>query len=166
MKYLVTGITGAGKTSVSNELRKLGFTAYDGDKRTGLGRWVDGNDKPVRVPARLTRDWIERHHWNWDESHIKRLLSQHQTVFICGSSSNVDKFYSCFDKVYLLSVSQQTMKNRLNARSYGFGKFKQEQQLALAWHEWFEKHHRNLGATIIDANQPLKSVIDDLLKQL
>ncbi|MDB5160665.1 MAG: hypothetical protein JWO96_45 [Candidatus Saccharibacteria bacterium] len=166
MKYLITGISAAGKTTMAVLLRKQGHTTYDGDRISGLGHWVDSSAKPVKVPPRLTVDWMRRHYWNWEQEQVDRLLKSDATVFICGTSSNIKDFYPLFDKVFFLSISQETLKKRLDSRSSGFGKFKQEKVMALEWHDWFEGHHKALATTVIDANLPKQIVLKQILDQL
>lgn len=163
MKYLITGVSASGKTTVASLLRKHGYTVYDGDKVSGLGHWVDSAGKSVKVPPRLTSDWIRRHSWNWERKHIERMLETDKTVFLCGASSNSEEFYPLFDKVFLLSIDTDTMKKRLNSRASGFGKFKQEQALAVEWHSWFENHHKPMVTAVIDANRSKQAVLDQII---
>ena len=77
MHVLITGMSGAGKSSLVLELRKRGYVAYDADN--------DGFSEP-RQNGR----------WGWRAEQVAELLarSQGQLLFFAGCSEERASFHS------------------------------------------------------------------------
>jgi broad-specificity NMP kinase len=108
--YLIEGVSGTGKTSVCNELRRRGYhsingdreLAYQGDPRTG---------KPLDGFAH------EHHIWNVDRVRTLVADKSHAASFFCGGSRNFASFIDLFDGVFVLEVDLDTLNQRLAERS-------------------------------------------------
>ena len=66
----VTGISGAGKSAVLQELRRRGYEAFGVDE-DGYGRWLDGRTGqgrtyPVENEALDPHEWYADHDWVLD----------------------------------------------------------------------------------------------------
>jgi gluconate kinase len=153
--YLVEGLSGAGKSSVYEELIRRGYKAISTDRawkvhadpETGLAGGPSHYDAAV-----------------WDhQKAVKELESpEPDVVFVCGSSRNRDRFLPYFTKVFNLRIDDDTMRRRLEERTNNdFGKQPAEVELMLRLNRSDEKP---AGAIDVDATQPLRQVVDELLR--
>jgi dephospho-CoA kinase len=111
-KYLITGRQGSGKTTVIKQLQKLGYTAYNTDDLPNLTKLQDRETgETIEWPDGKV-DW-SRYAWNWQKPEIEKLLASDEIVFIGAVVSNQVDFYPMFDKVFVITVSVNTLKTRL-----------------------------------------------------
>jgi hypothetical protein len=83
-------------------------------------------------------------------------------LFVCGSSRNRDRFLPYFTKVFNLRIDDDTMRRRLDERTNNeFGKQPEEVELMLRLNRSGEKP---AGAIDVDATQPLRQVVDEVLR--
>ncbi len=138
--YLVEGLSGAGKSSVYEELVQRGYRAVSTD-----------------------RAW-KRAGSLWDEQKALGELEspEREVLFVCGSGRNRDRFLPCFTKIFNLRIDDDTMRRRLQERTNNdFGKQSEELELMLTLNRNDEKP---AGAIDIDATQPLDQVVDEILR--
>ena len=166
--YLIEGVSGAGKTSVAEELQRRGYHvvhgdrnfAYYGDPQTGA---------PVKLPAVIdnseTLAWAyARWIWPVDEVHALIADKTHAVTFFCGGARNWDKFIDGFDGVFILTLDAETLKGRVAHRGDDeFGGKPLELALVLRVLESGEGLPRQ-GVTI-DSTCPLGEVVDDILSK-
>lgn len=115
--YMITGRQGSGKTTVIKLLQQRGFTAYNTDdlpdvtklQNTTTGEVIAWPDGPV--------DWAT-YAWNWQKPQLLQLLAGDTTVFIGGVVSNQKDFYDLFDTVFVITVSENTLRARLEAHEH------------------------------------------------
>src|SRR5215208_3297743 len=153
--YLVEGLSGAGKSSVYEELIRRGYKAISTDRA-----WKFHADPETGRPGGPT------HHDNavWDQQKAVRELERPEpdVLFVCGSSRNRDRFLPYFTKVFNLRIDDDTMRRRLEERTNNdFGKDPEEVELMLRLNRSDEKP---AGAIDVDATQPLRQVVDELLR--
>ncbi|WP_426226661.1 AAA family ATPase [Pseudarthrobacter sp. DSP2-3-2b1] len=101
----VTGMSGAGKSTVLGELGRQGCETVD----TDYGFWCHDVDGDVV----------------WDEPKISSLLAKERggVLYLSGTVSNQGRFYDQFDAVVLLSAPHQVLFDRLATRTTnGYGK--------------------------------------------
>ena len=153
--YLVEGLSGAGKSSVYEELIRRGYKAISTDRawkyRAGPDTGLPGG--PPHHPNSL-----------WDQQKaVSELESREpEVLFVCGSSGNRDRFLRYFTKVFNLRIDDDTMRRRLQERTNNeFGKQPEELELMLRLNRSDEKP---AGAIDVDATQPLHHVVDELLR--
>jgi hypothetical protein len=153
--YLVEGLSGAGKSSVYEELIRRGYKAistdrawkYHGDPDTGL------LDRPIHY---------ENSMWDQQKAVSELESPEPKVLFVCGSSRNRDRFLPYFTKVFNLRIDDDTMRRRLQERTNNeFGKQPEEVELMLRLNRSDEKP---AGAIDVDATQPLHQVVDELLR--
>jgi hypothetical protein len=98
-RVLITGMSGARKSSVIEALGAQGYMAIDTD----------------------SDDWCEwrEQDWVWREDRIGALLDTELPthLFVSGCKSNQSKFYSCFDHVVLLISPIAVTFERIASRS-------------------------------------------------
>ena len=153
--YLVEGLSGAGKSSVYEELVRRGYTAISTDRA-----WAYSADPDTGLPGGPT------HHdnWMWDQQKaVSELESpEPEVLFVCGSSRNRDHFLPYFTKIFNLRIDDDTMRRRLQARTdddWPLGQEGVELMLKLN-----PSDEGPAGAIDVDATQPLNQVVDELLR--
>ncbi|MEJ2132858.1 MAG: AAA family ATPase, partial [Gammaproteobacteria bacterium] len=95
-RVLLTGMSGTGKSSVIDALRKRGFDAIDMDEPGWSARDLDGNQL-------------------WNESRLQSALdaAAHDVLFISGCAENQVKFYPQLTDIILLSAPREVLLERL-----------------------------------------------------
>lgn len=167
--YLVTGACGAGKSTVAHELIRVGLSALDGDNVPGLVEWFNvSSDQPVKYPRGIAdASWLKEHKHRWNPSLIQEIArpALHKNVFLCGISSNQERLYKNFHKVFLLSTEDAVLNQRMRDRNNGnnFGKIAEEREYVLSWHARFEQRNLEAGAIPINATLPLSQVLGGIL---
>jgi shikimate kinase len=93
-RVLLTGMSGAGKTTILTELRRRGHVT------------VDTDDEGWTLPDGL-----------WDEPRMARLLASTPDVVVSGTVDNQGRFYDRFDHVVLLSAPLDVLLERVARRT-------------------------------------------------
>jgi thymidylate kinase len=165
----VTGMSGAGKSSVCGELRRRGLDAHDTDE-DGISLWRHRTtDEVVERPDRAedrTDGWYAAHDWIMSRRRVEELAARAGggPVFLCGSPTNADDLADLYDTVVCLTVDEDTMRARIAGRSSDeFGGNEVELRMLLGWHARFEARYRNSGAVMVDATRPLRDVVEDVV---
>src|SRR3954469_12890025 len=153
--YLVEGLSGAGKSSVYEELIRRGHKAVSTDRA-----WKFHADPHTGPPGGP----IHHHNSMWDPQKAVCELErpEPEVLFVCGSSRNRDRFLPYFTEIFNLRIDDDTMRRRLQERTNNdFGKQPEEVELMLRLNRSDEQP---AGAIDIDATQPLEQVVDELLR--
>jgi hypothetical protein len=153
--YLVEGLSGAGKSSVYEELIRRGYKAISADRA-----WAYHADPDTGLPGGP----IRHHTFMWDQQKaVSELESpEPEVLFVCGSSRNRDRFLPYFTKIFNLRIDDDTMRRRLQARTDDDWPLGQEGvELMLTLNRSDEKP---AGAIDVDDTQPLHQVVDELLR--
>ena len=153
--YLIEGVSGTGKTSVCDELRRRGYHAIHGDRDLAYQ-----GDPETGEPL----DGLAHEHHIWDVDKVRALVADrsHAASFFCGGSRNFDRFIDLFDGVFVLEVDRETLNRRLAARPEGeWGGCASERDLIARLHATREDIPRN--AIPIDATAPISRVVDTIL---
>ena len=159
---LVLGVAGAGKSTLAGELSRRGLLAVDSDEV--LARWVDGEGRCVKYPAEPDSAWLAAHYWHWDGERLDALLREADgTPFMCGTALNIMDFIPHFDLVVLLELDIETMMRRVTSRSTVFGRSGATREWLIDWAPGFQRMVKQLGATVVDARLPAKTVADTVI---
>lgn len=155
-RILITGMSATGKSSVIDALRERGYRAVD-------------LDTPQWSEYRVLEEGAEAEaHWSWKEDRVETLLSTEDVdvLFVAGCAPNQGMFYPYFDRVVLLTASEQVTRNRLATRtSNNFGKTEDELIKVLADKSEFEERLEAGSDVVIETDtRPLDSVVDQILK--
>src|SRR3954469_20458182 len=150
--YLVEGLSGAGKSSVYEDLIRRGYKAISTDRA-----WKCPAEPANGLPGRPINSM-------WDQQKAVSELESPapEVLFVCGSSHNRDRFLPYFTKIFNLRIDDDTMRRRLQARTnndWPLGR--QGVELMLRLNRSGEKP---AGAIDVDATRPLDRVVDDLLR--
>ncbi len=162
--YLIEGVSGAGKTSVCQELCRRGYAAINGDRELAY----QGEPATGEETEGLDSEAEAQHKYHiWDVEKVKRLVANQddEATFFCGGSRNYKQFIDLFDKIFVLDVDAKTLNERLDSRpDDDWGKRKSERELILRLHT--TKEDTPSISIEIDATQPLVSVVDEVLSHV
>ena len=144
VRVLVTGMSGAGKTTVLDELRRRGHMTVDAD--------YDSWELPDGT---------------WDEQRVRQLLASNPDVIVSGTADNQRLFYDHFEHVVLLSAPLDVLLERVSTRTNNpYGRTPDQQAQIARYVDTVEPLLRR-GATLeFDGRRPapeLADVIEDLL---
>ena len=153
--YLVAGLSGAGKSSVYEELIRRGYKAISTDRA-----WAYHADPDTSLPGGP----ISHGTWMWDRQKAVRELEspEPEVLFVCGSSRNRDHFLPYFTKVFNLRIDDDTMRRRLEERTDDDWPLGQEGVDLML--ELNRSDEGPAGAIDLDATQPLNQVVEELLR--
>jgi shikimate kinase len=143
-RVLVTGMSGAGKTTVLDELRRRGHRTVDVD----YDDWVSPDG-------------------TWDESRMHALLASYADVVVSGTVPNQGRFYDQFEHVVLLSAPIDVLLERARTRTNNpYGKTP-EQLAEIERYTHTVEPLLRVGATVeLDGCRPpaeLADLIEDLV---
>jgi energy-coupling factor transporter ATP-binding protein EcfA2 len=162
----VTGISGAGKSTVCEALKSIGIAAIDTDG-DGFNQWVDDvTGEPVVDPPHPTpADWLDTHAWHIRPELVRALRNSRPGVtFLFGAVANEREVWDLFDRVGCVVVDDETVRHRLATRTNNaFGKNPADLDRILQWNREQEPAYRRAGATIIDGTRPVDEVVDAVL---
>ena len=153
--YLVEGLSGAGKSSVYEELIRRGHNAISTDRA-----WAYCADPDTGLPGGPVRH--DTHIWNQQEALGELQRSEPEVLFVCGSSRNRDHFLPYFTKIFNLRIDDDTMRRRLQERTDDDWPLGQDGVKLML--ELNGSDEGPAGAIDIDATRPLDQVVDELLR--
>jgi dephospho-CoA kinase len=149
-RILITGLAGAGKSSVIRALAASGLKAID----------TDWNPEWECVGANGDE-------WVWREDRIRLLLDEENAdaLFVSACVSNQGKFYDRFDQVILLSAPESiTVQRLLNRTDNPYGKRPEEIADVLGYKATVEPMLRKVASAEIDTSIPLAEVVAKVLE--
>lgn len=170
--FLIEGVSGAGKTTVADELQRRGYHVLHGDRE--LKYYGDPKTgAPVVEPAHHTEldEAVWRHeHLLWDIDKARSVIANHSVAisFFCGGSRNFSHFIDLLDGVFVLEVRDiDTVLRRLDERvaldSNDFGGKPAEKALVARLHATKEDIPRR--GIVVDATAPVARVVDEILSK-
>ena len=147
-KLLVTGMSGAGKSTALAELARRGFAVVE----TDVAPWSEWSDE------------VDGYVWN--EELVGRLLSREheRTLYVSGAVSNQGRFSSQFDAVVLLSAPVDVLLRRIDGRTANdYGKTTEQRRRIVSDIATFEPLLRKTCTHEIDTTQPISAVVAELV---
>jgi len=164
--FLIEGVSGAGKTSVAEELQRRGRNVVHGDRELAYVGDPETGEALGRPPSGEGPDSVRWAHerWIWDVAKVRALVADrsHPQTFFCGGSRNHHRFIDLFDAVFVLDLDADTLARRLAVRPADeFGASPDERALVMRLHA--TRADLPKSAVILDATAPIQRVVDDLL---
>lgn len=169
--YLIEGVSGTGKTTVAEELRRRGYHVIDGDNGLAYrgypetGAPLDEHD----LKRALDHPEFGQKHWIWDIGKIASIVADHSNAisFFCGGSRNFSKFIDLLDGVFVLEVDDiQEILRRIDERvardPTDWGGKPEEKELIARVHATKEDTPKGIS---IDATAPIARVVDEILSK-
>jgi len=142
VRVLLTGVSGTGKSSLVEELRRRSYLAFDADD--------DGFTHPLPDGT-----------WAWRLNLVSALFDDHdqRLLFFSGCSDEQTQFE--FDFKVLLNAPLQVILDRLRTRTTNtFGKSQIELDRVLADMEWVLPILRRSADLVVDTTMPVGEVAD------
>ncbi|HEX7633629.1 MAG TPA: AAA family ATPase [Candidatus Saccharimonadales bacterium] len=167
----VTGPAGAGKSTATEELRRRGYEAHDGDDE--LCAWYnDETGKMTTYPndkASRPDDWEDRHSFKFSVQRIAELAqkAKGKTVFVCGNAmgNDLEVADDYFDQVICLTLDEATMIRRVSTRTNNaYGNDPDEQAIMCRDFQRTLDRYKSYGAQFVDSMRPVSRVVEDILK--
>jgi shikimate kinase len=146
-KVFLTGMSGVGKSSVIQSLRKMGFDALDMDD---IG-WSSFNDAGHQI---------------WNEGRLQHALNSAagDAFFVAGCAENQVRFYPQFTRIVLLSAPWTVMVERIMGRQdNAYGRKPHELQAIRMNMEEIEPLLRKSSTHEIVTTGPLEVVVEKVL---
>lgn len=106
--FMVTGISGSGKTTIARQLIKDGEVAFDSKLNPDLYQFIDSGGNIAESIKLNDKEWRNKYKWSLNEKKLKELLEQHvgaARMFLCGRA-NLFQYWHKADKVFLLKVDR------------------------------------------------------------
>lgn len=168
--FLVTGICGVGKTTLGRALSEKGFRAYDMDAQPNLFARIDkSTGRPVVAPDNSNLAQVVNSDWICDKAKMARMIARESAPvsFYCGAASNLAEIVPLFDGVFLLTATQDLIRERLTFRTgNSYGKTREVQDWIMTLKEPLERDMESRGAIVIDANRPIDAVARDVIDRV
>jgi adenylate kinase family enzyme len=164
---IITGCSGAGKTTIADVLARRGLAAIDADDDPLLARTVDDAGQVVEEePEAPDLAWLSRHSWAWDPARLDELIraAAPATLYVCGGAANELELADRFTQMFLLEMDEPTMLARIDARpDNDWGRIGDTREWLRRFLPGYQARLRAFGAIPIDARQPLDQVVDAIL---
>jgi hypothetical protein len=164
---LITGMSGAGKSTIAGVLARRGLAAVDADDDPLLARSVDLEGNVVEDLSDPDFAWLARHNWAWDPARLDEVIraAAPATLYVCGGAENELELADRFTQVFLLELDEATMLARLDApgRDNEWGRIGDTREYLRRRLPVVQGRLRAFGAITIDARQPLDQVVDAII---
>ena len=165
---LITGCSGAGKSTIAAVLARRGLASIDADDDPWLARFVDpAGAVVVEEPAAPDLVWLARHSWAWNPARLDELIraAAPATLYVCGGADNELELADRFTHVFLLEIDEPTMLARLDARRdyHDWGRIGDTREYLRRRLPEIQARLRAFGAIPIDARQSLDQAVNAIL---
>ena len=144
-------MSGSGKSTVLQGLRKKGYTTIDTDNEGYC--YYDYDER------------FQDYGWVWKEEKIKEVVKNHLegVLFIAGTVSNQGKFYSYFDEIIYLAAPLSMLLARVQTRTHNpYGQTVEERETIQSDFKQFDAIIKGNATIVIDATQKLENVIQEV----
>lgn len=158
-RVLITGMAGAGKTTVIRALHARGFRAVDLDSPQ-WSHWVATDPSDTLTPS-------PGQDWRWQEARVRALLSgpRDGMLFVAGCAENMRCCRDLIETTILLSAPVETLLARLAARAPGeYGHSAEDQDKVASLVATIEPLLRAAADHEIDARRLVEAVVEEVLR--
>lgn len=171
-RILITGVSGAGKTTTCRALEKLGYAAVDIEEDfPGMFQMVyKGTNKPFKSYDNSNPRHIKQAEWICSVAKLKKILAKQKSklMFYCGIASNMDYIVPLFDKVIVLQLTPGELNNRLKNRegTDDIGNNQAGRDIVLGWKDWWEEKMIANGAIAVDASRSAEIIAKEVVNKI
>jgi len=170
-KILITGVSGAGKTSVGKHLKKMGYESNDIENIEGMFEMYHKGTKEVfEYYDNANPEHVKSAEWVCDTKKLESLLKSQKSnsAFYSGIASNMNEILPFFDKVFVLHLDSKTLNERLKNRegTSDIGNTQESRDVVLGWKDWWEDEMKKRNAIFVDANRPLDEICKEILREV
>ena len=166
---LITGMSGAGKSTIAGVLARRGLACIDADNDPLLARSVDADGNVVDDESVPDFAWLERHSWAWDPVRLDEVIRDAGpvTLYVCGGAANELELANRFTRMFFLELDEPTMLARLDTpgRDNEWGRIGDTREYMRRRLPVYQDRLRASGVIPIDATQPLDRVVDEILSR-
>jgi broad-specificity NMP kinase len=174
MNILIVGPSGSGKSTIGRLLRQHGYNFIEADTNKYKGRSIayfrnKKTGEGVDMPWPRPEHWQDENDWVWRVELIKSQLADwdDQFNFVCGDAYNKREAYHLFDKIFVLSTDDGTLKQRVEAREDNyFGKIAEQLAWIVSENNQLVAEAKHANAIIIDATKSPEEITELILKYL
>ena len=116
--YLITGVSGSGKTTIVRALKALNFEAIDMDANMERYNMLEAENQKVSERAVSTIEDFSDTNWVWRRDTFEQLKSEASSdkIFFAANAINMVPFWPEFNIVFLLEIDEPTMDYRIEHR--------------------------------------------------
>lgn len=170
--YLISGPSGAGKTTVGGYLASRGYSVIETDSEPGLSGYyhrISGVKATTKPEYPHPQEWLDSYVWNWDATVMKRLFEENKnkTIFFCGGAHNEKDFFDWVDVRFALATDNQDIIKRLQEREpLRWLNDSPELNNMIDWNNRFKDYSKRVGAKLIDSSQIPEKVADDIINHV
>ena len=137
-RVLVTGMSGAGKSTVLAAVASRGYMTVDTD--------YDGWELPGAI---------------WDEPRMSTLLADHSTLAVSGTAQNQGRFNDRFDHVIYLRVPLEVLLERVRSRTNNpYGRTAEQQADIVTYVAEVEPRIARTATLELDGLLPISELTD------
>jgi shikimate kinase len=167
---LITGSATSGKTTIANELNRLGYMVYDTEENNLSGWFNKKTKKLAERPQYMSKEWHSHHLWQIDVDKVKAIATnaKDRTIVLCGIARNIDQVLKFCNKVIWLKMDSETIRKRVSSpsRTNHWGSEPYQLEFTISRNQKLEKYFVEHGAILIDATKPLNIVLGDVLSEI
>jgi dephospho-CoA kinase len=167
-QFYLTGVSGNGKSSISDELNKRGIPSIDIDSVSGLCHWINIKTRD-RSPLLSDngKEFFDNHEYLCNKEKLIDLMNEYKdkgVVVVVGLADNYSELLELFDKTILLHCDEEVFLKRITERTnHDFGKHVSEKEMIMNLYKDYEKEMIDKGAIAINTDQPLEIIISKVI---
>ena len=167
-RFYITGVSGTGKSTVAEELKKRGIYTIDIDSIKGLSKWINKDTNKVsHQRPDIDKEFFKKNKNVCDREKLIEMMGNEEIVVVLGLRDNQNEILDLFDKIFLFSCSEDIlMKRILNRTENDFGKHPLEQKMIIDSYKKYEKKMLEKGAILVNADKPLEEVVEEVIKNI